>query len=208
MTQDSKLTRRSFVRGAAALLAAGPLTTLLAACGGGEAEPTEQAAQAPTTAPSPTSASGGADASPAASPAAEVPTPTVVTGQGAMTPFKFATARQIASLTPYIALEKGYFAEEGLEVELAEIQTLGQMVPFLGTGEILAAGGALSAALFNAIRQGIELKVIASRTALTRGFTFHGYYAAKSRYDSGEIQSIADLRGKTIANTNVEGLVA
>ncbi|MBX5444447.1 ABC transporter substrate-binding protein [Sphaerobacter sp.] len=211
MTQDSKLTRRSFVRGAA-LLAAAPLTTLLAACGGGEAEPTEQSAQAPTTAPSPTSASGGTAAgpaaSPAASPAAEAPTPTVVTGQGAKTPFKFATARQIASLTPYIALEKGYFDEEGLEVELAEIQTLGQMVPFLGTGEILAAGGALSAALFNAIRQGIEMKVVASRTALTRGFTFHGVYAAKSRYDSGEIRSIADLRGRTIANTNVEGLVA
>lgn len=131
------------------------------------------------------------------------PTPT-----RSLTTFQFGTARQIAPLTAYIGREKGYFQDEGIQLELVEIQTLGQMVPFLGTGEILAAGGALSAALFNAIQQGIRLKVVACRTALSKGFTFHCLMAVKSRVDQGEIGTLADRRGRTIANTNTEGLVA
>lgn len=194
-----RLTRRELLRRGAGLstIVAG---ALLAACGG---------ETAPSPTPSPATGQMPAAATPTTAPAGEtpVPSPTATVAREA-TPFRYATARQIASLTAYIGIEQGYFDEEGLAVELAEIQTLGQMVPFLGTGEVLVAGGALSAALFNAIRQGIAMRVIGSRTALLRGFTFHGYYVAKQRYDSGEIRQIADLRGRTIANTNVEGLVA
>ncbi len=206
MSDGARLTRRALLRGVAAAAVTAPLTTLLAACGGGESTPTRVGAPSPTAASSPSSEAGAA--TPGSGSRTATRTPSVAGTPRATTQFTFATARQIASLTPYIAIEKGFFAEEGLEVKLAEIQTLGQMVPFLGTGEILAAGGALSAALFNAIRRGVELKVVASRTALTRGFTFHGLYAAKQRYERGEIRSLADLRGRTIANTNTEGLVA
>lgn len=196
------VTRRALVRRSLGVASALLGSALLAACGGRSPTPTPAGA-----------ASGGA---PTATPTAAatptpVPTPTVApspTPTRAPTAFKFGTARQIASLTAYIGIEKGYFRDEGIDLEIVEIQTLGQMVPFLGTGEILAAGGALSAALFNAIRQGIALKAVACRTALLRGFTFHCLMAAKQRYDAGEIRSLADLKGRTIANTNVEGLVA
>ncbi|GBD22076.1 hypothetical protein HRbin28_02550 [bacterium HR28] len=196
------MTRRAVLRTILGATTVAVGSGLLAACRG--------------TAVTPTVASGAAGSTPAAT---AVPSPGVTpTVQPTPTPsptptrtptaFKFGTARQIASLTAYIGIEKGFFKDEGIALEIAEIQTLGQMVPFLGTGEILAAGGALSAALFNAIRQGIGLKAVACRTALLRGFTFHCLMTAKQRYDSGAIRSLADLRGKTIANTNVEGLVA
>ena len=195
-----RMSRRALLRAGLGLASVAPVSALLAACGGGGATPT------PTRAPAATPTEAPAAASPTA-----VPSPTVVPTPSPtrqLTTFKFGTARQIASLSAYIGIEKGFFRDEGIDLEIVEIQTLGQMVPFLGTGEILAAGGALSAALFNAIRQGIALKAVACRTALLRGYTFHCVMAAKQRYDAGEIRSLADLRGKTIANTNTEGLVA
>ncbi len=190
------LSRRVFIRGVLGVVGSAPFSALLTACATGNGTTPTVATPTPTSATVPASPTLAPTRTPA-------PTPTRTP-----TAFKFGTARQIASLSAYIGIEKGFFREEGIAVEIVEIQTLGQMVPFLGTGEILAAGGALSAALFNAVRQGIALKVVAARTALQRGFTFHCMMAAKQRFEAGEIRSLADLKGRSIANTNVEGLVA
>ncbi len=134
------LSRRVFVRGVLGVVGSAPFSALLTACGAGGGTTPTAATATPTSATVP--------ASPTPVPT-RIPVPTLTRTP---TAFKFGAARQIASPSASIAIEKGFFREEGIALEIVEIQTLGQMVPFLGTGEILAAGGALSAALFNAIR--------------------------------------------------------
>ena len=49
-----------------------------------------------------------------------------------------------------IAMDKGYFAAEGIELETTPFVSAAQMVAPLGTGELDVGGGVVSAGLYNA----------------------------------------------------------
>jgi NitT/TauT family transport system substrate-binding protein len=60
----------------------------------------------------------------------------------------------------YIASERGYFAEEGLEVTLAEVSGM-TLAAALANGQVDGAGSPVNAALFNAIASGIPVRIVA-----------------------------------------------
>jgi len=47
----------------------------------------------------------------------------------------------------FIAQERGYFRDEGLEVTLTHIDAAAKMIPLLGTGDLDVGGGATTAGL-------------------------------------------------------------
>src|SRR5436305_1768758 len=63
----------------------------------------------------------------------------------------------------YVALDKGYFAEQGIEVERTRFTTAADMVAPLGRGQLDVGGGAPSAGLLNAIARDIPLKIVADK---------------------------------------------
>lgn len=96
----------------------------------------------------------------------------------------------------YVGLERGYFADEGLEIDLTTIQSTNDAVVQLASGnfEIIFAGG--NAGVFNAIHQGLSFKVIAPLHSESPPVATPLVISAKR---TDEIRSVADLEGKTVA---------
>lgn len=95
----------------------------------------------------------------------------------------------------YVAIERGYFADEGLNVELTPFQSTNDAVVQLGAGnfEVAIAGG--NAGVFNALEQGLKLTVVAPMHRESPPLATPLIISA-NRTD--EIQSAADLRGKRL----------
>jgi NitT/TauT family transport system substrate-binding protein len=99
----------------------------------------------------------------------------------------------------YVAWDRGYFADEGFDVEAIPINSGGRMVPALGAGQIEVGGGGISAALVNAIARDVPLRMVADKGSLRPGFSYEAVLARTDLMNSGAIKSIADLRGRRVA---------
>ncbi len=107
----------------------------------------------------------------------------------------------------YIAMENGYFKEEGIEISMNNtFRTGGQTIPLLATSQLHVGGGAVDPAFINAIHQGIPLKVVAGKGIIRKGNGFNVLLVRRELYERG-VRSIAGLRGRKLAVTNLEGAV-
>lgn len=64
----------------------------------------------------------------------------------------------------YLSLEEGFFADEGLEVEIVRLEHSSDAIPALAQGDIDLVGTVAGAGTFNAIARGAPLKIVADRT--------------------------------------------
>src|SRR3972149_4883279 len=80
---------------------------------------------APTKAPEP--ANPPAPTSPLAPAATPTPRPATL---------KFGTPQVIADAGVYIAIEKGYFKEQGITMEVVNFRTVAELIAPLGTGQL------------------------------------------------------------------------
>ena len=105
----------------------------------------------------------------------------------------------------FIAQEKGYFAKQGIKVELVHFDSGPQMVAPLGTGQIDAAAGASSAGLFNAAARGIGLKVVADKGSAPVGYSYVPIIVRKDLIDEGKVKTYADFKGLKVAEAGKGG---
>jgi NitT/TauT family transport system substrate-binding protein len=98
-----------------------------------------------------------------------------------------------------IALAKGYFAEQGLDVQITQLQTAAMMMAPLGTGQLDVAAGAPTAGLFNAVGHGIDLKCVASESISAPGYGVIAILVRKDLIDKGRVKSFKDFKGLTFA---------
>jgi len=99
----------------------------------------------------------------------------------------------------YIAQDKGFFAEQGIAVQFVQVNTGAEMMTQLVSGDLDVSGGAPAAGLYNAARQGIELKIVADKGSTHPGY---GYFAFVVRKDlADKIKQPADMRGRLLAVT-------
>src|SRR5262249_31194903 len=68
----------------------------------------------------------------------------------------------LAGAPLYIALEKGYYREAGLDVQLQPATSADMAVP-LATNRVQVVGGALSAGFFNSLSKGLPIGLLMSR---------------------------------------------
>lgn len=70
----------------------------------------------------------------------------------------------------FIAKEKGYFQEQGIDAEIKIFKgSSAEIVPLLATGKLDVGAGALNSGLYNAINEGIAIKVVADKGHSPRG---------------------------------------
>jgi NitT/TauT family transport system substrate-binding protein len=103
----------------------------------------------------------------------------------------------------FIGAEKGYFEEQGLQVELQSFNSGSTMIPVLSTGALDVGAGENGTALFNAINQNLDIRVVCGMLAQPQGYAFVPFLVRKDLFDSGVITSPADLKGRKVA-LNVE----
>jgi NitT/TauT family transport system substrate-binding protein len=170
------------------------------------------AARAPSPAAAPTA--GGA-------PVTAVPSAASTVGASAQTPAPAAGGQANAAYRPsaprnprvkvvladikstadggfYLALDKGYFAEEGLDIEMTPFDTSALQVSALGTNQLDVGVGSLNAGLLNAVARGVRLKLVADRATLINGAL--SFMVRKELIDSGQIHDWSDFKGRPVAN--------
>ncbi len=99
----------------------------------------------------------------------------------------------------YVAIEKGYFKEQNIEVSLDKAAAGSEIVAFLAQGQIDVGAVGLSAAIFNTLNKGFDFKVIASACLGPTTNSPTKFEVRKALVDGGQIKTPADLKGKKIA---------
>jgi len=167
---------------------AGAALLVLAACGGDDSTA--------RSTPSPAATTSGS-ASPAVSPTASKP--------AELKEVKLGYTPILINAPFYVAIEKGYFADEGITVKLelpggggADILT--QVI----AGNIQVGSSGVAAALFNAAAAVLKDKKdmpfqVVSPLHVERPPSNTPLVASKARMDAGEITKVSDLKGKKIA---------
>ena len=137
-------------------------------------------------------------AAPAATPTAGA-TPLVVAqpaGELVEVTFGYVPVTNFAPV--YVAKELGYFAEQGLDVEVTAFAGGSQMIAELATGRLDAGMGGAGPGLFNAVDRDFPLTVIAP--GHSEGIPVATpLVVSESACESGAIRSVADLKGKKVA---------
>jgi NitT/TauT family transport system substrate-binding protein len=118
-------------------------------------------------------------------------------------PVRFADTGVGANAPIYVALERGYFREEGLDVDVVPFDTADRIVPALATDQVDVAGAGIGAGLFNAIARGIPLKIVAGQVMDEPGHYGAGLLLRKDLVDAGRVHDYADLRGLRVGLPNL-----
>jgi len=118
-------------------------------------------------------------------------------------PIKIGMLRVGASGPIYVAIDRGYFAAEGLEPQLAYFQS-GPPVPAgVVAGDLDFAAGALNGGFYNLAGKG-ALVIIAGLAREMPGFQSQGYLVTKRLYDAG-FTTLKQFAGHSVAVTAMGG---
>ncbi len=98
----------------------------------------------------------------------------------------------------FVAYEKGYFAEEGLNVSLEALPGGSDMVVHTATGSFDAGIGGIGPAYWNAAAQDLPVTIIAPGH-MEGSPVASPLMISKDACESGEITRISDLKGKKVA---------
>jgi NitT/TauT family transport system substrate-binding protein len=112
---------------------------------------------------------------------------------------RIGVARTLSDSGYYIADALGYFRDEGLEVTMIPFKSAAQMIAPLGTGELDAGGGTVSAGFYNAVLRGVHVKIVADQASMKPGYGYSSLMVRKDLLDDGHYKSFSDLRGLKIA---------
>lgn len=105
---------------------------------------------------------------------------------------------------PLVGIEKGFFKEQGINVETVFFKSGAEIAPAVATGQVQVAATTSGAPLFNALTRGISLKIVADALTLEPGSPGGDPTAIVVRsalVKSGDVKGAKDLAGRKIAVT-------
>lgn len=114
---------------------------------------------------------------------------------------KIGVLRLSSSAPVFIAQDKGYFRDAGLEVELKFFDAAQPIAVATTSGDVDFGITAFTAGLYNLAGKG-TLKVIGGMSREKAGYPLIGYFASKKAYAAG-LKTPKDLAGKRVAVTQV-----
>ena len=114
---------------------------------------------------------------------------------------KIGVLRLSSSAPVFIAQDKGYFRDAGLDVELKFFDAAQPIAVATTSGDVDFGITAFTAGLYNLAGKG-TLKVIGGMSREKAGYPLIGYFASNNAYAAG-LKTPKDLAGKRIAVTQV-----
>ena len=107
----------------------------------------------------------------------------------------------------YLAKERGYFAQQGLEVEITDFNNSGApMTLLLSKGELDVGAGNITAGLFNAIADGQQFKIVADKGHIEVNHDYLALIVKNEHMTSGRYKTLKDLKGFKMGLTSLEGV--
>lgn len=105
----------------------------------------------------------------------------------------------------FLAIERGYFKEQNIAVELSRSTSLADVIPLLATDKLNVGTGGASPGLFNAFNRGVPVQIVTDKSSqLPPGDRSGGLLVRRDLLESGEVKTVADLRGRRIAVNNIQ----
>jgi NitT/TauT family transport system substrate-binding protein len=114
---------------------------------------------------------------------------------------KVGVLRLSSSAPVFIAQDKGYFREAGLDIELKFFDAAQPIAVATTSGDVDFGITAFTAGLYNLAGKG-TLKVIGGMSREKAGYPLIGYFASNNAYAAG-LKTPKDLAGKRVAVTQV-----
>src|SRR5947209_9971307 len=114
---------------------------------------------------------------------------------------KVGVLRLSSSAPVFIAQDKGYFREAGLDIELKFFDAAQPIAVATTSGDVDFGVTAFTAGLYNLAGKG-TLKVIGGMSREKAGYPLIGYFASNNAYAAG-LRTPKDLAGKRVAVTQV-----
>jgi NitT/TauT family transport system substrate-binding protein len=130
-------------------------------------------------------------------PSTAVPAPAAPAVQPLRPPVtvKVGTLMTLSDAGIFIGMDRGYFAEEGLELDLTRVNGAAEAMPHLTTGQLDAAGVTAAAGFFNAINRGLPLRIAADKGRQTPEHSSGALALRPDVADGGRVRDWPDLRG-------------
>jgi NitT/TauT family transport system substrate-binding protein len=168
---------------------------------------------APAAPASPTSAVSAAPTTPPASAASSAATAPVVSGTPVKAPMKTEPSGQplnppvklivgdnqtLGVADVYIALDRGYYQDEGLQIDLPQLGAPQVTIQALATSQINFAIANPDPSLFNAFDRNLDMKMLAALTRNKPGDHPASFMVRSDLVDSGQYKSPKDLVGKPV----------
>ena len=97
----------------------------------------------------------------------------------------------------YIAMGKGYFAKEGIQIDSGNVRSALDTIAPMATGRLDGSMGAATAGFFNAAHQGFDMRIVAV-LGLQGHLMATQPLARKDLWDNGTIKSAKDLKGRKV----------
>ena len=99
----------------------------------------------------------------------------------------------------FVAMGLGFFKEQGIIIQSIALQNAGSLIAPLATGDIDVGAGSDSAAFFNSIARGIDVRIVADDGTMVKGLSYQGLLIRKDLIDSGRVKGYRDLKGLKFA---------
>lgn len=112
-----------------------------------------------------------------------------------------------SSAAIYLAKERGYFKEQGLEVEITDFNNSGApMTLLLSKGELDVGAGNITAGLFNAIAEGQDFRIVADKGSIDVNKDYLSLVVKNEHLASGKYKTLKDLKGFKMGLTSLDGV--
>lgn len=101
--------------------------------------------------------------------------------------------------TLYVAADRGLFEKYGLDVSIDSVASGTEAIAFLEQGQIDVGGIAIVTSLWNGWNQGIDVRVFAPGGLEPFENSPTRFMVRKDLFDSGDVDTIEELAGRTVA---------
>jgi NitT/TauT family transport system substrate-binding protein len=137
-------------------------------------------------------------ASAAAPPARSAASAADVTAAQGLTPVRVAMQYLISDSGLLIADAFGYMRDVGIDFQAQRVDNI-QLQAAMAAGQIDVGGIGVTAATLNAALRGVNLRIVADRATIIPGHSYLGLVVRTDLIESGQVQTVRDLRGRKIA---------
>ncbi len=112
------------------------------------------------------------------------------------------SGQRLAVETPvWLGEERGYFQQEGIEIDHVTFGSASEMIPALATGQLDVAPMPANPAMWNAVARGVQAKIMLDEGTYRPGQSEQALVVRKAVYDAGRGHTLDDLRSLSLAIT-------
>src|SRR4051812_17973429 len=112
---------------------------------------------------------------------------------------KYAAGTSVSSAGVFIGIERGYYREVGLEIEIVPFSNAAEMIQPIAASQVDVANADTGAGIFNALARGLPLRFVADGTHTEPDHSSLAWVVRKDLIESGAVRELPDLRGRKLS---------